>query len=76
VELSRIVFPGFDGYKLTELSEELQIRHENPHRADSDAEVTALIFLHMMDRLKRLPIPVLKSIRRLSWHLISDAQEL
>ncbi|MCY9423635.1 exonuclease domain-containing protein, partial [Bacillus paralicheniformis] len=40
VELSRIVFPGFDGYKLTELSEELQIRHENPHRADSDAEVT------------------------------------
>lgn len=34
-------FPGFDGYKLTELSEELQIRHENPHRADSDAEVTA-----------------------------------
>ncbi|MCY8006622.1 ATP-dependent DNA helicase DinG [Bacillus haynesii] len=76
VELSRIVFPGFDGYKLTELSEELQIRHENPHRADSDAEVTALIFLHMMDRLKRLPLPVLKSIRRLSWHLISDAQEL
>lgn len=44
VELSRIVFPGFEGYKLTELSEELQLRHDQPHRADSDAEVTGLIF--------------------------------
>ncbi|WFA03455.1 ATP-dependent DNA helicase DinG [Bacillus sp. HSf4] len=76
VELARIVFPRFDGYKLTELSEELNLQHENPHRADSDAEVTALIFLHMLEKLKRLPLPVLKAIRRLSWHLISDAQEL
>ncbi|KAA6482508.1 ATP-dependent DNA helicase DinG [Bacillus swezeyi] len=76
VELARIVFPRFDGYKLTELSEELKLEHENPHRADSDAEVTAFIFLHMIDRLKQLPLPVLKAIRRLSWHLISDAQEL
>lgn len=44
VELSRIAFPGFEGYKLTELSEELQLRHDQPHRADSDAEVTGLIF--------------------------------
>ncbi|MEH6973468.1 MULTISPECIES: ATP-dependent DNA helicase DinG [unclassified Bacillus (in: firmicutes)] len=76
VELARIAYPRFDGYKLTELSEELKLKHENPHRADSDAEVTAMIFLHMMDRFKRLPLPVLKGIRRLSWHLISDAQEL
>ncbi|GIN67987.1 putative ATP-dependent helicase DinG [Bacillus sonorensis] len=76
VELARIVYPCFDGYKLTELSEELKLKHDNPHRADSDAEVTAMIFLHILDRLKRLPLPVLKAIRRLSWHLISDAQEL
>ncbi|NPC92827.1 ATP-dependent DNA helicase DinG [Bacillus sp. WMMC1349] len=76
VELARIVFPCFDGYKLTELSEELQLEHENPHRADSDAEVTAMIFLHIMSRLKALPLPVLKGMSRLCWHLISDMKPL
>ncbi|MCY9198045.1 ATP-dependent DNA helicase DinG [Bacillus atrophaeus] len=72
VELSRIVYPGFEGYKLTELSEELQLKHENPHRADSDAEVTGFIFLKIIDKLQRLPLPTLKQLRRLSQHFISD----
>lgn len=76
VELSRIVFPGFEGYKLTELSEELQLRHDQPHRADSDAEVTGLIFLKILEKLRQLPYPTLNQLRRLSQHFISDLTHL
>lgn len=76
VEMARILFPSFEGYKLTELSEALQIQHESPHRADSDAEVTSRIFLKMVKKLKTLPIPTLTQLRRLSAHLISDLEPL
>ncbi|MGG3624114.1 ATP-dependent DNA helicase DinG [Bacillus gobiensis] len=76
VELARILFPSFGGYKLTELSEALQIHHESPHRADSDAEVTSRIFLEMVKKLKSLPIPTLTELKRLSSHLISDLEPL
>jgi ATP-dependent DNA helicase DinG len=76
VELARILFPSFEGYKLTELSEAMHIRHESPHRADSDAEVTALLFLEMVKKLKTLPIPTLTHLKRLSLHLISDLEPL
>ncbi|KXZ18048.1 DNA polymerase III subunit epsilon [Bacillus nakamurai] len=72
VELSRIVFPEFEGYKLSELCEELHIVHDRPHRADSDAEVTGLIFLEILHKLRHLPLPTLKQLRRLSQHFISD----
>ncbi|MBA5710691.1 ATP-dependent DNA helicase DinG [Bacillus velezensis] len=72
VELSRIVFPGFEGYKLGELCAELNIVHDRPHRADSDAEVTGLVFLDILHKLKHLPLPTLKQLRRLSQHFISD----
>ena len=32
------------------------IDHERPHQADSDAEVTALIWIHCLDRLLGLPL--------------------
>ncbi|MGE6629560.1 ATP-dependent DNA helicase DinG [Bacillus sp. NPDC077027] len=72
VEISRILYPEFEGYKLTELSEELMLPHDHPHRADSDAEVTAMLFLKLMEKLQQAPPPVLKQLRRLSQSFISD----
>ncbi len=44
VELSRILYPEQESYKLGDLAEQLDIAHERPHQADSDAEVTGLLF--------------------------------
>ena len=72
VEISRILYPELEGYKLTELSEELMLPHDHPHRADSDAEVTAMLFLTLLHQLRNTPPNVLKQLRRLSSYLLSD----
>src|SRR5690606_10254955 len=44
VELSRILYPQAPGYQLGQLAEYFNIKHEDPHRALSDAYVTAKLF--------------------------------
>jgi ATP-dependent DNA helicase DinG len=76
VELSRILIPTIESYKLNELAQTLELPHENPHQADSDAEVTAKLFLALLKRLKSLPIVTLQQLERLSTHLKSDLHHL
>ncbi|KEZ50687.1 ATP-dependent DNA helicase DinG [Metabacillus indicus] len=76
VELSRIVYPSADSYKLSELCRDLGIQHKNPHRADSDAEVTGELLIHILSRLSSLPAVTLHSLKRLSASFISDAEEM
>ena len=37
VELAKIAFPTLPSYKLSDLTAQLEIKHLNPHKADSDA---------------------------------------
>ncbi|WP_125763877.1 helicase C-terminal domain-containing protein [Companilactobacillus hulinensis] len=60
VELSQILFPTISSYKLQDLTGYLSIQHDNPHSADSDALVTAKLFLIIIKRLQQLPIQTLK----------------
>lgn len=76
VELARILLPTVDGYKLSQLAEYLHIEHENPHQADSDAEVTARILLLLIEKLKKLPLTTLKQLYALSLHFKSEIGEL
>ncbi|WP_110112366.1 ATP-dependent DNA helicase DinG [Bacillus sp. CGMCC 1.16541] len=76
VELARILLPTIDGYKLNQLAECLAITHDNPHQADSDAEVTANILLMLIEKMKRLPLTTLKQLYSLSLHLKSEIGEL
>ncbi|MTH52138.1 ATP-dependent DNA helicase DinG [Bacillus mangrovi] len=76
VELSRLMFPSFESYKLSELCRELEILHDRPHQADSDAEATAEIFGLILSRLEKLPLVTLKSLRKLSEAFISDLDEV
>lgn len=76
VELSRMAFPTEKSYKLSDLSEEFQMNHENPHRADSDAEATALLFLHILKKLNDLPLITLQQLSKLSRSFISDMEEI
>jgi ATP-dependent DNA helicase DinG len=62
VELSRLLLLGADGYQLGMLAEYLGLEHENPHQADSDAEVTARLLIHLLEKLENLPLLTLERL--------------
>lgn len=72
VELARIFEPMAPGYKLSHLAEHMGIVHQNPHRALSDACVTAEIFIRLMKKVKTLPAETLEHLYRISGKLKSD----
>lgn len=76
VELAKIVNPGMSSFKLEELGKAYGFLHERPHQADSDAYVTALLFIEFYKQLKKLPKPTIKSLYRLSFLLKSELKEL
>ncbi|MEH7245729.1 ATP-dependent DNA helicase DinG [Neobacillus niacini] len=76
VEMARIIFPTADGYKLSDLAFREDLNHDRPHQADSDAQVTAELFLILVNRLSQLPKMTLRQLSQLSGGLKSDLQQL
>jgi ATP-dependent DNA helicase DinG len=76
VEMARIIFPTADGYKLSDLAVKEDLQHDRPHQADSDAQVTAELFLILVNRLSQLPELTLRQLSQLSGGLKSDLQQL
>lgn len=76
VELSRILYPKASSHKLSHLTELLGIQHHDPHRALSDAHVTARLFLNLQEKLKLLPIETITILANLENMLKSDLHEL
>jgi ATP-dependent DNA helicase DinG len=76
VEMARILYPTADGYKLSDLAEKEKLYHDRPHQADSDAEVTAELFLILLKRLSQLPKITLRQLMNLSGGLKCDLQLL
>jgi ATP-dependent DNA helicase DinG len=72
VEMARFLFPTIDSYKLNDLANQLGFRHDRPHQADSDAEVTAEILLHFLNKLESIPLATCKQLSELSGGLKSD----
>lgn len=72
VELAQIAFPTFPSYKLRDLTSRLKIKHLNPHRADSDALVTAKLLLKVIKKLENLPQATLNTLTSLSKGLLRD----
>lgn len=72
VELARILLPTRKSYKLRDLAEFYELDHENPHRADSDAEVTANIFLKLLEKIKLLPGKTKGQLHKLLHNMKSD----
>lgn len=72
VEMARIVYPTADGYQLNELASMIGFDHDRPHQADSDALVTAQLFLQMVEKLNSLPEQTLQSLFALSTCLKSS----
>ncbi len=76
VELAKIMKPTSDGYKLNQLAKQEKLDHSRPHRADSDAYVTAQLFLELKKKLYQLPLLTMKQLYRLSYSLKSEISEL
>ncbi|PFO02440.1 ATP-dependent helicase DinG [Bacillus sp. AFS076308] len=74
VEMARILYPTADSYKLSDLAEKEKLTHDRPHQADSDALVTAELFLILLKRLSLLPTVTLRQLTQLSGGLKSDLQ--
>lgn len=72
VELARILLPTRSSYKLTDLADYYQLDHDNPHRADSDAEVTAIILLNLLEKIKSLPAQTSRKLHTLLHNMKSD----
>ncbi len=72
VELSRILYPKAAGYKLNELAHFFNLHHDEPHRALSDAYVTAELFLICKEKLHALPYETLRHMLHLEKQLESD----
>ncbi|MGO5333941.1 exonuclease domain-containing protein [Enterococcus cecorum] len=62
VDLAQIFLPVQSSYRLNDLVTNLGISHENPHQADSDAKVTAELFLYLGQIIEDLPIKTLTQI--------------
>lgn len=72
VELAQITFPTYPSYKLRDLTSRLNIKHLNPHRADSDALVTAKLLLKIIKKLEALPQATLNTLTALSKGLLRN----
>ncbi|GEN85342.1 ATP-dependent DNA helicase DinG [Oceanobacillus sojae] len=72
VELSRILFPTISSYKLSHLAEHFELHHDDPHRALSDAYVTAKLFFKLKEKLDHLPYETLYKLKNLEEKLQSD----
>src|SRR5699024_6488839 len=72
VQLSHILYPTSSGYKLSQLADHVNLTHDAPHRALSDAVVTAHLFLHIKQKLKTLPYETINHLLSLEKHLHSD----
>ncbi|WP_232696385.1 ATP-dependent DNA helicase DinG [Brevibacillus daliensis] len=76
VELAKMLLPTQEGYRLMELSSDLQITHDNPHQADSDAMATAELLLHLLRILDDLPLITIQGLQMTITSFRSDLGRL
>ncbi|WLV25946.1 ATP-dependent DNA helicase DinG [Aciduricibacillus chroicocephali] len=76
VEMSRILYPQADSYKLSNIAAYLDIHHDAPHRALSDAYVTALLFLKLREKLMALPGETASGLQKIEKRLKSNLSYL
>ncbi|MCD8501745.1 MAG: DEAD/DEAH box helicase [Bacillaceae bacterium] len=76
VELSRLLLPTEESYKLNQLAMKLKIDHERPHQADSDAEVTAELLIFLLNKLDTLPLLTLQRLKPIIHKLNPGLEEI
>lgn len=75
VQLAQIAFPTLASYRLGDLAHFLGFKHKHPHHADSDAFVTAELFILLQKKLASMPEALLKSLLKLSDALLYETKQ-
>ncbi|CAM3397060.1 ATP-dependent DNA helicase DinG [Marinicrinis lubricantis] len=73
MDLLRFLYPDLPSLQLSMVSSALGVPHLEPHKADSDAEATALIFIQCIQKLNQLPY---LTVQRLSYLFDEPAAQL
>jgi ATP-dependent DNA helicase DinG len=68
VELSQIFLPTEASFRLTDLAHSLNLTHDRPHQADSDAFVTAELLIKIAAEMRKMPLVTMAEIVKLSQH--------
>lgn len=76
VELARLLLPSEESFKLNHLAEKLDIKHDRPHQADSDALVTAEVLVILLKKLQSLPLLTLQQLKPIVEKLDSSLIEI
>ncbi|GFH41846.1 3'-5' exonuclease [Lactococcus hodotermopsidis] len=74
VELARVFFPTLEKYGLETLSRVLNLQHDRPHEALSDAYATARLLIKLQEKMSRLPKNVLAEIENHADNLIYETK--
>ncbi|MCL2113749.1 MAG: exonuclease domain-containing protein [Streptococcaceae bacterium] len=74
VDLARVFYPTFEKYGLESLSEKLNLSHEHPHAALSDAYATAELLLKIENKIQKLPRASLEELLRHSDNLLYESK--
>lgn len=64
LDFLRILFPALGSLQLSMVSQALDVPHERPHQADSDAEATALLWIKVLEQFEVLD---LLTVQRLAY---------
>lgn len=75
VQLAQILLPTAPGYRLLDLTTFLNITLNNAHRANADAQATALLFLRLWQKAEHLPVVVLQQLQFGQWPLLRQTQD-
>ena len=68
IDWLKILFPTLTSYQLSFVSGALNVSHERPHQADSDALATAEIWIQCLEKLFTLPLTTLRRLGFLFAH--------
>lgn len=65
IDFLRMTFPGLSTLQLSMVSQSFELEHDQPHRADSDAEATALVWIQCLEKLEMLPLITIQRLATL-----------
>ena len=64
-ELARVLLPSAPSHSLEELSRSLDLLHDRPHRALSDAQATQMLLESLIETARALPVALRERVREL-----------